>query len=73
MLPDDLTLELMRHDAESSGQDPMQQWADGGACPFNNRRQDFMFRPRRKLWQPGEPQLRGIELLEALWAAKGGK
>jgi hypothetical protein len=73
-LPDDLTLEMMRHDAESCGTKTMNEWATGSdECPFSDSVRDYLFAEKKALWVPGEPKLRGIELLEALWVAKGGK
>ena len=72
-LPDDLTLELMRHDAESCGEEAMTVWAKGGACPFNNSVRDYKFTESHALWQPGPPTMRGRKLLEALWVSKGGR
>jgi hypothetical protein len=65
-LPDTLTLELMRHDAEGLA-DPklLDKWKAGGGCPFNGRERDFYFHEKRELWKPGKPKLRGW----ALWAA----
>ena len=72
-LPDDLTLEMMRHDAESCGIEAMQKWADGGVCPFSDSVRDYRFQERGDLWGSGVPTLRGRALLEALWAAKFGE
>ncbi len=71
-LPDDLTLELMRHDAESCGAEAMTTWAGGGKCPFSNSVRDYQFTEKRELWKPGAPTLRSRALLDALWTAKGG-
>ena len=61
-----LTLELMRHDAESCGMTAMNKWAKGGSCPFANSERDFYFEEKKELWKPGVPKLRGRKLLEAL-------
>lgn len=61
-----LTLELMRHDAESCGIEAMNAWAEGGQCPFIAMQRDYVFQEVKQLWQPGSPQLRGIELLQVL-------
>jgi hypothetical protein len=65
-LSDNLTLELMRHDAEFCGVEKMTSWANGGPCPYTQMSRDFIFRERRTLWVPGAPQLRGMELWKAL-------
>jgi hypothetical protein len=72
-LPDDLTLEMMRHDAESCGDELMTAWADGGRCPFSTGVRDYLFTEHCEIWKPGTPKLKGRKLLEALWVAKGGK
>jgi hypothetical protein len=72
-LPKDLTLEMMRHDAESCGQPLMTAWAKGGDCPFSCGVRDYLFTENWELWKPGKPKLRGKALLEALWTAKGGE
>jgi Pentapeptide repeats (8 copies) len=73
-LSDEMTLEMMRHDAESCGLDKMTAWANGGACPFQNGKRDYMFTEKKELWVEGVSELRGIKLLEALWEEKfGGK
>lgn len=70
-LPNNLVLELMRHDAESCGNKAMNQWAKGGECPFSDKLQrDFIFRENKDLWKPGKPKLRGARLLAALAEAK---
>jgi hypothetical protein len=65
-LSPELTLELMRHDAESCEIDAMNEWANGGPCPFETKCRDFHFIENKKLWKPGKPKLRGIKLLHAL-------
>ena len=72
-LSDYLTLELMRHDAESCGDESMTCWANGGACPFIDSIRDFKFIEKRELWKPGEPGLRGMALLKRLAETKGIK
>ena len=69
-LSDKMTLEMMRHDAESCGLDKMSMWASGGTCPFANSKRDYMFQENRTLWKPGKPKLRGMELLKALCKEK---
>jgi hypothetical protein len=72
-LPDDLTLEMMRHDAESCGQEAMQAWVDSGLCPFHDSVRDYQFQENKALWVKGSPQYRGMELLKKLCEAKGYK
>jgi len=66
-LSDELCLELMRHDCESLP-DPstMDDWAEGGPCPFGNYVRCFHFQEKCGLWRPGRPTLRGWKLWEAL-------
>jgi len=70
-LSDKLTLEMMRHDAESCGIDAMTAWVEGGGCPFSNSVRDYQFQEKRELWIPGKPKLRGMKLLKALCKEKG--
>jgi hypothetical protein len=72
-LSDDLTLEMMRHDAESCGIKAMTDWTKINICPFGNSRRDYLFQENKSLWVEGVPQLRGIELLRALSKEKGYK
>ena len=72
-LSDKLTLELMRHDAESCGMKAMTKWADGDECPFKTTIRDFQFKEKEELWKKGEPKLRGMELLKTLAKEKGMK
>ena len=69
-LSDDLTLELMRHDAEFVGNEAMALWVETGECPYTGKERDFYFEEQRSLWSPGQPQLRGAALLKALCAEK---
>lgn len=65
-LTDNMTLELMRHDAEFCGTDKMTDWANGGQCPYLKMERDFIFYEKKELWVTGEPKLRGLELWKAL-------
>ena len=70
-LSDDLTLELMRHDAELCGEEKMNLWANGGNCPFSgNLIRGFYFREKKDIWKPGKPKLRGLKLFRALCEEK---
>ena len=77
-LSNNLTLEMMRHDAESCGIKAMTDWAnDKSGCPFSNSRRDYLFKEIKALWKSGKPKLkpklRGMELLQALCKYKGYK
>jgi hypothetical protein len=74
-LSDELTLELMRHDAESCGIEAMTKWANStdGNCPFNGTVRDFQFAENKKLWVEGTPKYRGMRLLKLLAKEKGMK
>jgi hypothetical protein len=72
-LSNDLTLELMRHDAEFTGIEKMNEWANGGPCPYEGMERDFLFQEKRELWKPGKPKLRGRELLIALFESQNIK
>jgi len=69
-LSNDLTLELMRHDAEFVGDEAMALWVETGECPYKGKERDFYFEEQRSLWSPGQPQLKGAALLKALCAEK---
>ena len=64
---------MMRHDAESCGQEAMQAWVDSGLCPFHDSVRDYQFQENKALWVKGSPQYRGMELLKKLCEAKGYK
>jgi Pentapeptide repeats (8 copies) len=72
-LPDDLTLEMMRHDAESCGAEAMNKWAKTGTCPFSTSARDYQFTENKSLWKSGKPKYRGMALLVKLCEAKGYK
>ncbi len=64
---DELTLELMRYDAEHH-QDPeaFDKWAAGGPCPYKGAKYQRAanFREKRELWKPGRAP-RGFDLMVA--------
>lgn len=66
-LSDNMTLELMRHEAEYHGQYNKRKWLNDD-IPRN-----FHFKECRELWSPGLPQYRGKELLAKLFDEKGIK
>jgi len=74
-LSDELTLELMRHDAEICGSKAMTNWVKGGKCPFStgNIQRLFYFNEKKELWKPGKPRLHNMELWKALCKEKGIK
>ena len=83
-LPDNLTLELMAHDAESCGIEAMNKWAKNNVekrineCPFNNRIRDYQFQENYNLWYNSTtdqkiPKLRGMALLLELCKTYGIK
>jgi hypothetical protein len=72
-LSDELTLELMRHDAEFCGVEKMNNWSNGGRCPYSDMERDFIFSEIKNLWVPGTPTLRGKDLWEALAKEKNIK
>ena len=66
-LSNKLTLELMRWDSLICGKDKMQEWAEGGDCPFStgiNRL--FNFSESKGLWRAGKPKLNIMELWQAV-------
>lgn len=54
-LSDEFTLELMRWDAISCGEEKMTSWSKGGQCPFLDSVRDFYFTEKKSLWVPGKP------------------
>ena len=75
-LPDDLTLELMRRDAQFHP-DPklLDEWAKGGKCPYDNCicQQIYHFDINRELWRKGKPKMSDYELLVAIAKEKKWK
>ncbi len=67
-ISDELTIELMRHDAEFTGMDKMTAWAKGGECPYKGMERDFIFLEKKELWVEGTPTHRGLDLWR--WIAK---
>jgi len=77
-LSDELTLELMRQDAQLIGEELITDWSNGGECPYVvlDKYRDFKFKEKMKLWKPGKPkygkdQMR--DLFKALCEEKGVK
>jgi len=70
ILPDRLTLELMRHDALLVGTKAMTAWAKGGDCPFQKTVRGFYFQEKTELWKPGKPKMNEMELWIALCEEK---
>jgi len=71
-LSDELTLELMRHNAEICGNKAMTDWVKGGQCPFStgNIQKLFHFNEKKELWKPGKPKLHNMKLWKALCKEK---
>lgn len=69
-LSPELTLELMRHDAEFVGTKAMARWVKTGDCPYRDCERDFYFTEKKSLWRKGKPKLRGVELFNALCEEK---
>ena len=76
-LPDNLTLELMRRDAEAHPYpEKFDQWAKGGGCPYLNVDRYFLFNVKKELWKPGPPEMKTSDLILELckhlnWKIKG--
>ena len=77
-LPDKITLELMRRDAQFHP-DPKKfdEWAKGGACPYSNSncitRQIYNFDISRELWKKGKPTMSEYDLFMAIAKEKNWK
>jgi hypothetical protein len=67
-ISDEITLELMRHDAEFVEKKAMNEWAKGGPCPYRRLNRDFIFSEKAELWKPGviKPKWRGVDLFNRL-------
>jgi hypothetical protein len=67
-ISDEITLELMRHDAEFVEKKAMNEWAKGGPCPYRKLNRDFIFSEKAELWKPGviKPKWRGVDLFNRL-------
>lgn len=83
-LPDDITLELMRRDADVHPYpDKFDVWAKGGDCPYTDndgninsngeRKWIFEVEEKRHLWKPGKPTMTDEELITAICKAEGWK
>ena len=72
-MSDDLTIELMRRDAEFHP-DPSKfdKWVRGGPCPYDgvNVARVFYFTESRSLWEPGRPTMTDYQLLLAIMKEK---
>jgi hypothetical protein len=75
-LPDNITLELMRRDAQFHP-DPKKfdEWAKGGSCPYTDciTRQIHHFDISRELWKKGKPIMSDYKLLVAIAKEKNWK
>ncbi len=69
-LSDELTLELMRWDCISCGEEKMKIWVDTYACPFADSEREFYFKEKKELWVPGKPTMNYKELFIALCKEK---
>jgi hypothetical protein len=69
-LSDLLTLELMRWDCISCGEEKMDNWKNGGECPFKNSVREFYFKEKKELWISGKPNMNFKELFIALCKEK---
>jgi hypothetical protein len=69
-LSDELTLELMRWDCVSCGEEKMKIWIDTDTCPFADSEREFYFQEKKKLWVPGKPTMNYKELFIALCKEK---
>jgi len=68
----ELTLELMRRDAQAHPHpERFDEWAKGGPCPYQNEEFFWNLRWRKDIWKPGTPQMRDSDLLLAICKEKG--
>jgi len=66
-LSEDLTLELMRRDANGHpSPEKFDEWANGGECPYNNVERFWLFEPNKDIWKPGSPQMTDRDLIIAI-------
>ncbi len=72
-LPGELTLELMRHDFEFSGVNENEELRRDMRFPYTERSRKFNFQENSKLWEPGLPKYRGMNLFKVLCEAKNIK
>jgi hypothetical protein len=69
LLNNDLTLELMRRDADAHPNPELfDAWADGGPCPYDGVpvRRLFFFSEQSDLWKPGKPEMSTYDLIYAI-------
>jgi len=74
VLSEELTVELMRRDAEAHPYPELfDEWANGGQCPYQNEERLWHFEEKRNLWRPGPPTMRTPDLILAICREKGWK
>jgi len=68
----ELALELMRWDARCHPHpERFDEWSKGGDCPYITEDRFFFFLEKREDWKPGDPKLRGDELILKICEEKG--
>jgi hypothetical protein len=72
-LSDNLTIELMRRDAQAHPRPELFDiWANGGACPYRDDVERFwLFEVKKELWSPGIPQMADRDLIVEICKEKG--
>jgi hypothetical protein len=76
LVSDNITLELMRRDAQFHPNPfKFDEWAKGGKCPYDNCicQQAYHFEHNSELWVPGKPTMTDYELLLAIAKEKKWK
>ena len=74
ILSGELTLELMRRDANAHPHpEKFGVWMKGGACPYQNEERFWFFSEKRDLWKAGNPTMKDSELIIAICKEKGWK
>lgn len=73
-LPDELTLELMRRDAQAHpNPEDFEVWANQGHCPYKQEERFWMFPFSRSVWKPGKPEMSDVELIKSICKSQGWK
>jgi hypothetical protein len=76
MLSDELTLEMMRRDAEfHPNPEKFDKWVKTDICPYQdcNFHRLFIFQEKKNLWKPGKPEMTNYELITKIFEYKNWK
>ena len=76
-ISDKIILELMRLDADAHPKPELfDEWAKGGACPYQNEERWWFMPEKKEVWKPGKPTMKLSDLILEIcrqegWGIKG--